>query len=58
MSKEERAKLGKAGREHVLKNYSPEKYAKEWEGLFERVIENHGSWDTRKGYQAWELIEV
>ena len=26
--------------------------------LFERVIEEHGSWDTRKGYKAWELIEV
>lgn len=58
MSKEERAKLGKAGREHVLKNYSPEKYAKEWEELFDQVIERHGSWDTRKGYKAWELIEV
>ncbi len=58
MSKEERAKLGKAGREHVLKNYSPEKYAKEWEQLFDEVVERHGSWDTRKGYKAWELIEV
>lgn len=58
MSKEERTKLGKAGREHVLKNYSPEKYAKEWEQLFDEVVERHGSWDTRKGYKAWELIEV
>ena len=58
MSKEQRAALGKAGREHVLKNYSPEKYAKQWEELFEQVIEQHGSWDTRKGYKAWELIEV
>jgi glycosyltransferase involved in cell wall biosynthesis len=58
MSKEERRKLGKAGREHVLENYSPEKYAKSWEELFDRVIEQHGSWDTRKGYKSWELIEV
>jgi len=58
MSKEERKELGKAGREHVLKNYSPEKYAKEWEETFDRIIEQHGSWDTRKGYKAWELIEV
>lgn len=58
MSKEERAELGKAGREHVSKNYSPEKYAKEWEELFEGIIEQHGSWDTRKGYKSWELIEV
>ena len=58
MSKQDRAKLGKAGRDHVLKNYSPEKYAKEWEETLDRVIEKHGSWDTRKGYKAWELIEV
>jgi len=58
MSKEERESLGKAGREHVLKNYSPEKYAKEWEEVFDKVIENHGSWETRKGYKSWELIEV
>ena len=58
MTKEERELLGKAGREHVLKNYSPEKYAKEWAQVFDRVIEEHGSWDTRKGYKAWELIEV
>jgi glycosyltransferase involved in cell wall biosynthesis len=58
MSKDERAALGKAGRGHVLKNYSPEKYAKEWEKLFDRVLEEHGSWETRKGYKSWELIEV
>ena len=58
MSKEERHALGKAGREHVLNNYSPEKYAKSWEELFDRVIEENGSWDTRKGYKSWELKEV
>ena len=58
MTKEERAELGNAGREHILKNYSPEKYAKEWEELFDRVVEQHGSWHTRKGYKACELIEV
>jgi glycosyltransferase involved in cell wall biosynthesis len=58
MSKEDRAALGKAGREHVLNNYSPEKYAEDWEKLFDEIIEKHGCWDTRKGYKAWELIEV
>ena len=58
MPKEERAALGKAGRDHVLKNYSPKQYAEQWEALFDRVIETHGSWKTRKGYKAWELIEV
>ena len=58
MTKEQREKLGSAGREHVLNNYSPEQYAEQWEELFDRVVEKHGSWDTRKGYKAWELIEV
>ena len=58
MTKEQREELGRAGREHVLNNYSPEQYAKQWEELFDKVVEKHGSWDTRKGYKAWELIEV
>lgn len=58
MTKEQREELGSAGREHVLNNYSPEQYAKQWEELFDKVVEKHGSWDTRKGYKAWELIEV
>ena len=58
MTKEERAILGKAGRDHVLENYSMELYAERWEKLFDSIIEKQGSWDTRKGYKAWELLEV
>ena len=58
MSKEERSKLGKEGRQHVLKNYSFEVYAKKWEELFDHVKENYGSWDTRKNYKSWLLNEV
>ena len=58
MSKEDRFALGKAGREHVLNNYSPQQYASRWEEVFDRVIEQEGSWGTRKGYKTWELLEV
>tara|TARA_Y100000593_G_scaffold53687_1_gene100454 strand:+ start:439 stop:1707 length:1269 start_codon:yes stop_codon:yes gene_type:complete len=58
MSKEDRQALGKAGREHVIKNYNFDQYTKRWEELLLDVHERHGSWDTRKGYNSWELIEI
>ena len=55
---EERKQLGAAGREHVMKNYNFETYKQTWIDLISRVHEEHGSWDTRKKYNTWELIEV
>jgi glycosyltransferase involved in cell wall biosynthesis len=58
MTPEERAKMGKKGSQHVNKNYSFESYKSEWVNLLEKVHQNYGSWDTRKGYERWELREV
>ena len=58
MSREERRELGKKGRQHVLKNYGFELYGERWDELFQRVKEEYGSWDTRKGYKTWHLKEV
>jgi glycosyltransferase involved in cell wall biosynthesis len=58
MGPEAREALGKMGREHVDKNYSFESYQKRWVDLMLRVHEEHGSWENRKNYQSWELIEV
>ena len=58
MSEEERRKLGKAGREHVLKNYNFENFCDTWIEVMTELHENHGSWETRKNYQKWELLEV
>jgi len=55
---EKRAELGKAGREHVLKNYNFENFAKQWEKIMLDTYEKHGSWDTRKNYKSWELRAV
>ena len=55
---EERKALGRAGREHVLKNYNFEEYKNNWIKLVERVHEEYGSWETRKKYNTWELIEI
>tara|TARA_R110002153_G_scaffold34002_6_gene102089 strand:+ start:970 stop:2310 length:1341 start_codon:yes stop_codon:yes gene_type:complete len=56
--KEKRETLGSQGREHVMKNYNFESFSKSWEDL---LIETHnecGSWEDRKNYKSWELIEA
>ena len=58
MGRENRKKLGLEGRQHVLKNYNFETFKKDWLEVFEHVIDKHGSWDTRKNYQTWELREI
>jgi glycosyltransferase involved in cell wall biosynthesis len=58
MTKEEREELGKKGRNHVLTNYNYEGFGKKWDELFSYVYNEHGSWDTRKNYQNWELKEI
>ena len=58
MSKQERAELGEAGRQHVLTNYNFKKFNLSWQDLIKNILEKHGSWDDRKEYNCWELIEV
>lgn len=58
MNKEQRDEMGKKGRAYVLKEYSKSQYAGNWYQLFNKVIEEHGSWETRKGYKSWEMVEI
>ena len=58
LSREERNKLGAAGREHVLKNYNFENYEKGWDKIMTHVHEKNGSWQTRKNYKPWTFKEV
>ena len=58
MTKEERAELGKKGREHVMKNYNFDKFSQKWVDLVDSIVENYGSWETRTGYKRWEMLEV
>ena len=48
MSEEDRAIYGRAGREHVVKNYSFEVFNKTWVDLMLKIHEEEGSWETRK----------
>ena len=50
----QRRKLGALGRKHVEKNYSFEQMEKSWVEFMDEVLEENGSWDTRKGYKTWE----
>jgi len=58
MSKEERVKLGEAGRKHVMKNYNFKDFCNNWVETLEGIHEKHGSWENRKGYKAWTLKEI
>ncbi len=54
---EYRDALGRAGREHVIKNYSFEVFEKTWVDLMQRIYEEEGSWETRK-HLNYRLLEV
>ena len=58
MPKSEREKLGAAGRQHVLENYSMAKYAGLWYQTFKSVFEEMSSWDNRKKYKNWEMFKL
>ena len=58
MSPEEREALGQAGCEHVRKNYSFDKFTKNWIEVMDDVIEKNGSWETRKNYKTYEFTEL
>ena len=51
-------KMSILGREHVKKNYNFDDYEKGWVKIMDDIVEKHGSWDTRRGYQRWHLLEV
>ena len=58
LTTEEREDLGRRGREHVKKNYSMAQYSGLWYQSLKDLIEEEGSWSTRKNYKNWELREI
>jgi len=58
MSKKERAALGKAGREYVMKDYNFQNFCDRWDEIFTDIHEKYGSWENRKNYQSWSLMEL
>ena len=58
MSPEQRESLGKAGRQHVMKNYNFKNFNQTWIHLMEHIHEEEGSWETRKYNNRWVIKEV
>jgi len=57
-NKEEYEEMGKKGRQHVTNNYNFENFASSWEKALLEIYEKHGSWENRKNYKSWEMVEV
>ena len=38
--------------------YNFEDFEKKWVKLMDEIVEKYGSWETRKGYDCWHLLEV
>ena len=51
-------KMAMLGRSHVANNYNFEEFENSWVSLMDEIIERHGSWETRRGYKRWHLLEV
>lgn len=51
-------KMSEDGIAHVRKNFSFEGFEKKWIELMDRVVDESGSWDTRKNHKRWTLLEV
>jgi len=58
MTQEERDDLGLKGCKHVENNFNFNRHTAKWRELLKSVHDRHGSWETRKNYNSWELLEV
>ena len=56
--REKYIELGKNGRNHVENSYNFENFKKQWVDIMTGVHEKYGSWENRKHYKNWDLIEV
>ena len=57
-SKKAYKKMSIQGMAHVRENYSFDNFTESWVETMDEVIEKHGSWNTRKNYKTWHLLEV
>ena len=51
-------KMVTLGKVHVKQNYSFDGFERSWIEVMDRVVEEHGSWETRKNYKRWHLKEI
>ena len=58
MGKEGRKNLGILGREHIEQNYNFYDMQTKWVETIDKIIENGGSWETRRHYSNIKFKEV
>jgi glycosyltransferase involved in cell wall biosynthesis len=58
MSKQQRNELGRAGRQHLDKNYNMATLMNKWDEILTKVHNERGSWENRKMYDRWVLKEI
>jgi glycosyltransferase involved in cell wall biosynthesis len=58
MSAKAYKKMSLEGREHVTNNYNFDTLENRWIELMDDIVDRHGSWETRRGYKSWHLLEV
>ena len=52
---EERADIGRLGREYAMKQFNFDEFIERWDTLMMDIYNNKGSWDNRQGYQSYEV---
>ena len=58
LSQEERKLMGQKGLKHVEEEYNFENYTLTWDKILKDIHEKYGSWENRKHYDHWELLEI
>ena len=51
-------KMANAGIKHVKDNFNFENFENQWVQFMDKVVHESGSWETRKNYKRWHLLEV
>jgi len=58
MSQAERDAMGGRARANVMANFSFKRYEEQWVEVVDKVIEDNGSWETRKNYVGHTFKEI
>ena len=51
-------KMSETGIKYVDENYNFDNYEKSWVKIMDEIMDKYGSWETRKGYKQWHVMEI
>ena len=55
MTPAERSAMGQKGTEFAHKEFNFDDYTEKWDTLFTKIVDEHGSWDTREQYKPYNV---